>query len=324
MVDQQTLHPSMIESPFRSLAIIPPHERIDLFEGISISFNSDSAMTRINPPKRLSEVLANRLQFAVDVLQDIPRMVVTENQTPWSHRQLYKSGMSKDMQDAFACCSLYMARNEINSPVLMSIFDARINELIAAAPPTTPLELLARIHALILYLIMRLFDGGIQTQPSSESLLALLETSVLSLFDYIYIPDPSQPCDILPVSMEPVMSFWDSWVFQESARRTVMMVFYFVKIQHFLHGKPLSTCDGKLGLEHAWYQSAHLWNAQSAFDFAVAWTENQHFIVYNADFTGVLQNARPDDVDLFGKMLLVTKIGIDETKAWFYSRGGAL
>lgn len=227
-------------------------------------------------------------------------------------------------QDAFACCSLYMARNEINSPVLMSIFDARINELIAAAPPTTPLELLARIHALILYLIMRLFDGGIQTQPSSESLLALLETSVLSLFDYIYIPDPSQPCDILPVSMEPVMSFWDSWVFQESARRTVMMVFYFVKIQHFLHGKPLSTCDGKLGLEHAWYQSAHLWNAQSAFDFAVAWTENQHFIVYNADFTGVLQNARPDDVDLFGKMLLVTKIGIDETKAWFYSRGGAL
>lgn len=98
LVDQQTLHPSMIESPFRSLAIIPPHERVDLFEGISISYNSDSAMTRINPPKRLSEVLANRLQFAVDVLQDIPRMVVTENQTPWSHRQLYKSGMPKDMQ----------------------------------------------------------------------------------------------------------------------------------------------------------------------------------------------------------------------------------
>lgn len=217
-----------------------------------------------------------------------------------------------------------MSKNDINSPVLMSIFDSRINDLLSALPPTTPLELLARIHALILYLIMRLFDGGIHTQPSSESLLALLEASVLSLFNCIHIPHPSQPCELLPISMEPIMGFWESWVFQESARRTVLMVFYFVKIQHFLQGKPLSACDGKLGLEHAWYQSAHLWNAQSAFDFAVAWTENQHFIVYNADFTGLLQEAKPADVDLFGKMLLVTKLGIDETKAWFYSRGSVL
>lgn len=217
-----------------------------------------------------------------------------------------------------------MSKNDINSPVLMSIFDSRINDLLSAPPPTTPLELLARTHALILYLIMRLFDGGIRTQPSAESLLALLEASALSLFNCTYIPHPSQPYVLLPISMEPIMSFWESWVFQESARRTIMMVFYFVKIQHFLQGKPLSACDGKLGLEHAWYQSAHLWNAQSAFDFAVAWTENQHFIVYNADFTGLLQDAKPDDVDLFGKMLLVTKLGIDETKAWFYSRGGIL
>jgi hypothetical protein len=124
--------------------------------------------------------------------------------------------------------------------------------------------------------------------------------------------------------MDLVIDFWNSWIFQESARRTVMMVFYFVSIHNFVQGRPAPVCDGKLGLELAWYQSAHLWNAQSAFDFAVAWTENLHFIIYNADFSGLLQDAKPDDVDLFGRMLLVTKIGIDETKAWFYSRGGSL
>lgn len=98
LVDLQTLHPPIIDSPFRSISIIPPHEQIDLFEGIPVTYNFDSAMTRANPPKRLSDVLANRLQFAVDVLQNIPRMLVMENQTPWSHRQLYKGGMSKDMQ----------------------------------------------------------------------------------------------------------------------------------------------------------------------------------------------------------------------------------
>lgn len=91
-------HPIMIESPFRYINIIPPEDRVDIFEGLSSSLNFDLVMARTNPPKRLPDVLANRLQFAVDVLQNIPKMVVTENKTPWSHRQLYKSGMPKDMQ----------------------------------------------------------------------------------------------------------------------------------------------------------------------------------------------------------------------------------
>lgn len=217
-----------------------------------------------------------------------------------------------------------MTKNEINAPVLMSIFDSRSNDLLSSPPPTKPLELLARIHALILYLIMRLFDGNTRSQPSSQCLFDVLETSVQSLLSSIHPPDPSEILELLSVSMDPVISFWNSWIFQESARRTVMMAFYFVSIHNFVQGRPAPVCDGKLGLELAWYQSAHLWNAQSAFDFAVAWTEKLHFIVYNADFSGLLQDAKPDDVDLFGRMLLVTKFGIDETKAWFYSRGGSL
>lgn len=98
LVNTGPLHPIMIDSPFRYINIIPPEDRVDIFEGLSSSQNFDLAMTRTNPPKHLSDVLANRLQFAVDVLQNIPKMVVTENQTPWCHRQLYKSGMPKDMQ----------------------------------------------------------------------------------------------------------------------------------------------------------------------------------------------------------------------------------
>lgn len=91
-----------------------------------------------------------------------------------------------------------------------------------------------------------------------------------------------------------------------------------------MQGRPAPVCGGRLGHEFAWYQSAHLWNARSAFDFAVAWTKNQHFVVYNAEFSGLLQDAKPGDVDLFGRALFVTKLGIDESKAWFYSRGGSL
>lgn len=95
------LHPIMIDSPFRYINIIPPEDRVDIFEGLSSSQNFNLAMARMNPPKQLPDVLADRLQFAVDVLQNIPQMVVTENKTPWCHRQLYKSGMPKDMQGWF-------------------------------------------------------------------------------------------------------------------------------------------------------------------------------------------------------------------------------
>lgn len=100
-VNMGPLHPIMIDSPFRYIDIISPQDRVDVFEGLSSSQNFDPAMTRTNPPKQLSDVLANRLQFAVDVLRNIPKMVVTENQTPWCHGQLYKSGMPKDMQGWF-------------------------------------------------------------------------------------------------------------------------------------------------------------------------------------------------------------------------------
>jgi hypothetical protein len=107
LVNTGPLHPIMIDSPFRHINIISPENRVDIFEGISSSHNFDLVMKRANPPKQLSDVLANRLQFAVDVLQNIPEMVVTENQTPWSHRQLYKSGMPKDMQGRFIKIGCY-------------------------------------------------------------------------------------------------------------------------------------------------------------------------------------------------------------------------
>jgi hypothetical protein len=62
------LHPLMVDSPFCNINIITPEDRVDIFQGLSTSSDLNLTMTRTNPPKQLSDVLANRLQFAVDVL----------------------------------------------------------------------------------------------------------------------------------------------------------------------------------------------------------------------------------------------------------------
>lgn len=206
----------------------------------------------------------------------------------------------------------------------MNLFDARIRELLSAPEPTEALDILARTQALILYQIMRLFDGDIRSHATADALFTTLESSVLTLMAIVPTPKPSDPTELLPLSMEDAATFWEGWVLQESARRTVLFTYYFIQIFKVIQGRVPVSCDGKLGLEHSWYLSGDLWNASNAFDFAVAWTEKQHHIVYNLDFEPVLQNAQPGEVDLFGRMLLVTALGIDKANAWFHIRGAIL
>jgi hypothetical protein len=217
-----------------------------------------------------------------------------------------------------------MSMNETNTPVIMSLLDARTQDLLSTPQPTTLIDLLSRAHALLLYQIMRLFAGDVRSHATANSLFGTLESTVITLCDRLYYPDPSESKTLLPTSMDPIIEFWEWWILQESARRTILLTFYFIQIYKVLQGDIPVYCDGKLGLSHSWYLSAQLWNAQSAFDFAVAWAEREHFIVRDLDFTAVLETAQPDDVDLFGRMLLVTILGIDAAKAWFYAKGAIM
>jgi hypothetical protein len=98
LINVGSLQPVVVHSPFRYITILPPDQRVDLFENSPPLHGFELAMPRTNPPKPLSGIFANRIQFSVDVLKDIPKMMVTETQTPWCHRQLYKNNMPKEMQ----------------------------------------------------------------------------------------------------------------------------------------------------------------------------------------------------------------------------------
>ncbi|TQB67559.1 hypothetical protein MPDQ_005266 [Monascus purpureus] len=257
--------------------------------------NNCMAILRTRSSRPVSTIIATRLQFAIDRIKEAPRTTVLENQTPWSHSQLYKDGMPRAMQE----------------------------DLLSPLPPTTPLEALAHTQALILYQIMYVFDGTIHALASAESLIPALERSALYLRNFIHMPDSDsmESEGSILSTMEPVMDFWSLRVFQESARRTFMFAFYLIQVYNLLQNDRLIQCDGRLGLVSAWYSSTHLWRAQNAFDFAVAWAEKEHLLVYNVDFSQLLQHGQPGDMDSFAKMMLSTSLGIDRAKAWFYSKG---
>lgn len=101
----------------------------------------------------------------------------------------------------------------------------------------------------------------------------------------------------------------------------MLVIFFMLSLYQALRGQ-VGYCKEDHALSCYLLGSAHLWKASSAFDFAKAWNEKDRLLVEDVNFDSLLANALPDDVDLFGRMLLVAKLGIDEVRGWFDFKGG--
>ncbi|CEF76908.1 unnamed protein product [Fusarium graminearum] len=244
--------------------------------------------------------ILNRLQWATDEIKRAPEKMVLENQTPWSHPLLYKDGMPRSLQES------------------------RVNDLLAAPAPITPLECLAHTHALILYQIIRLYDGDIGARASAERIIPAIEASAVSLFSYAQFDIDATAIALPTYPIAPTKSFWQDWILQESLRRTLLFSFFFVQAYRIMSGCKIMQCDGRLGLCHAWTLSAHLWDATTPLSFAEAWRDKNHYVVTNAIFSEVLAEAQADDIDVFGKIMISSLMGRDEAEGWFARRGGKL
>ncbi|KAK2016012.1 hypothetical protein LZ32DRAFT_689350 [Colletotrichum eremochloae] len=273
----------------------------------------------------LEEMIASRLQYALDEMEKIPASTVLENQAPWSHPYLYRSHMPREMQDAQACCALYIAKNSVNSRFVLRTIQARAHELLSSPTPSDRLSILARLQATLLYQIIRLFDGDVTLRASAQQTLPALDSAMLALMPFVKW-ERGQP-ETGPAedrSACPTKETWQEWIFQESARRTMFFTGFLLAAYNVLIGKGFIECQENHFVGRSWTLSAHLWKAPDVVAFAVAWGEERHFVVTKEGFSNVLKDAGADDVDEFGRILIVGGLGIDEARLWFHNRGGSL
>jgi hypothetical protein len=69
-------------------------------------------------------------------------------------------------------------------------------------------------------------------------------------------------------------------------------------------------CHDHPDVPSEWTASAHLWNAPSVIDFAIAWNERRHLVIQNLNHTPLLADGDPSEVDTFGRIVIVTQLGI--------------
>jgi hypothetical protein len=251
-----------------------------------------------------------------------PKMMVEHNGTPWQHPMLYDDNMPRSLQDAYAACALYITKNDANIEHVARFVTSRAEELVNSMLPSDPIDILARAHALILYQLMLIFGGDIRFYVKAESLLSHLED-----IGALLLPIAAEQNDapgLLPVYPSgAARSAWKSYIFRESVRRTALSLYHVIVVYNLFGGR-MKRCIYETALNNRVTFSAHLWNAESAFDFAVAWNGKRRFLIKDLDFTDVLESAQPDDLDVFAKMMLVGLQGIDDMRGWFYTRGGTL
>ncbi|KXH52660.1 hypothetical protein CSAL01_13088 [Colletotrichum salicis] len=300
------------------------------------------------PSGSLEALVASRLQYSLDEIKKVPTTVVMENQAPWSHPYLYRAHMPRDMQgehlmshspkstangknltvcspDAQACSALYIAKNSINASSVLRTIQTRAHELLASPMPKSRLDILARLHAILLYQIIRLFDGDISMRASAQHTLSSLEQTILALLPFVKweraqpTTDPAQDYSTCPTK-----DFWLEWIFQESARRTIFFTCFFLVAYSVLVDTLTNGCEQRYVFCQSWTMSAHLWKAPTVVDFAVAWKEKQHLVITKQCFEEALRDAAADDIDAFGRILMVGAMGIEDARLWFYNRGGSL
>ena len=161
-------------------------------------------------------------------------------------------------------------------------------------------------------------------RASGERTQAALEDSAMALVAHVDFQTQLAEEDLPLYPLGRTRASYRGWVVHESARRTLLLTFFMLQAYRVMSGQPVAACDGRLGLCHSFTLSARLWAAPGPVEFALAWRERHHLVVELGDFDAMFADARPEDLDVFGKILLTSMIGVDEAEGWLVSKGGTL
>ncbi|KAI0454765.1 hypothetical protein F5B21DRAFT_474186 [Xylaria acuta] len=168
---------------------------------------------------------------------------VTTGSNGFIHRRLYDKGMPTCVQDAFTTFAAYTNRTPATKETILQIADDRASALThhAVRPVMNGVQEvwahLARVHALFVYVFIRVFDGSVRMRASAEHQLPTLQSWVAQMWetvkrhrwdDYPSVKDGRRP--LLGTSGEfhsdydTAMEIWQLWILTESVRRTHLII----------------------------------------------------------------------------------------------------
>ena len=280
---------------------------------------------RINPKDATSmnvlagEIYQGRIIYAVKRIKAYPSLLVKNGSTPFIHKRLYSEYMPPAIQDALGICALYGQKTKQNQSLVFQTICLKAAHLIASYIPQglSAIEQLAFTQALVLYQIIRLFDGDVRLRADAEREDAILNEWTQQLKPRLQPVRPTLKDDRALADLSTATT-WESWVFAESLRRTVIASFSVHGLYCFLKD---GWDDSHQEINRlSFYAQTALWDAPSEFYWRSAVKNSNALPVRFNDWDADSMAALPSDLDDLGMTMMVLIKGVDECCQWVGSQ----
>ncbi|RCI07846.1 hypothetical protein L249_5810 [Ophiocordyceps polyrhachis-furcata BCC 54312] len=269
----------------------------------------------------------SRVGFVVAFLTGLPTQLARDSALPFMHPRLWASSLPRPLVAVYSAAAAHSTRSSLNRAwTARLIADACRDVLREGTVTMTTADddddddddeenyereklVLARVQALTIANAIRVFDGDVALGAAAEREMAVL---VAWLKDLVVLRDRleeraghagGRPLRHLPPDS------WESWIFLESVRRTIVTASSFMSIVYLLRSE--QPAPGMWIERQCFTASKHLWEAASSVDFYRAWREKPHYWVENLGFGDLWMYARPTDLDEFTRLMLTPYVGVD-------------
>lgn len=184
----------------------------DLEFGSPVSFDS-FPMSFFPFPER-TVLKQEQIDFCIDQFKTCIPQLVQQNRSPFIHRDSYQRMPPVAYQDLLGISAMYAQKTPQNQTIIFLTLDYRIASLLQSARSSmwSTQDYLVGVQVLIIYQIIRLFDGDVRQRANAEKHLELLQSWTIKLHgasNTFYHDGRTE-------------SPYERWVFIESARRTVI------------------------------------------------------------------------------------------------------
>jgi hypothetical protein len=279
--------------------------------------------------------------YNIDIMRlllDIQGWLKTWTKTgcnPFIHSHLYHARFPGCLQIAYTTLSSYINRTDSTTDIILRVVNeqARVlivnNEIkedgqdqingIATAGQFDTLEQLARVHALLVYQSIGLFDRDIRTRHLAEGRISVLDRwanemveSASSIELPSFIDDSFDSRDVTLSNMfdDNTESTWHTWILTESARRTWRITRGFQTLFRILQ-QGWTHCPGAMYIT----TRQGLWDASTASEWEKLCSEVDVGFIKRFDNQDVFL-LNPQDIDEFGTLILESTYSSEKLRRW--------
>jgi Fungal Zn(2)-Cys(6) binuclear cluster domain len=303
--------PLHISLPDVSMSMVDA-ENLAIDGDLFTAFNNYAVSNRRDPfACEIGVMDRPRIRFLIRQMKQYPHLLVQNGKAPFIHLQASYPLIPPALQDAISASALYLSKNEKNEAMVWDIVSAKVTALMEPRPSWSVAEHLSCLQALVIYQIIRLFDGDIRARSDAES----TEDILVDWTDRLVLRTGANTSQGTVIS-----NTWENWVFEEVVSRTII-VSRMVQAMFMIVKQGFCTLVEAV-TELSFTAQRALWHAPTAVHWQQACKQNRRFYLHKMDFGELMEKGDLSEVDELGVLMLVCYKGVDGVNEWIVKKGG--